>query len=93
MVLNNPAFAEAFVARALYVLDYHYTPERLLALHGEFAAPYIHLLPEMYRRFALRDCPDAAAVRFFEHQAQLAEFYERRGSYYRAHLNSLLPAR
>jgi hypothetical protein len=91
LLLNNPTFAVQFVARAEYVLDNYFTAERLLALHEEFAAPYIRILPEMYHRFALWDCPDLAEMRFFEHQAQLIEFYERRGTYYREHLHNLLP--
>ena len=89
LVLNNPAFAEKFVARAEYVLDNYYHPENLVSVHQAFYNLYRPLLPEMYTRFAFRPSVEESLHNFESHFGQMRNFIKNRDAYYRALLKGL----
>ena len=90
LVFNNQAFVEDFVARALYLLDTEFYPERLLELHAQFVAQYLPLLPEMYGRFAISGTVEASLENFRTHSENLRQFLTIRGEDYRLDLQYLL---
>jgi len=90
LVFNNLAFVEAFVERALYVLDTHFYTDRLIELHDEFLARYRPLLPEMYNRFALMGTVQMTITHFEYHERHLRTFLVNRQRFYRGFLDELL---
>jgi len=90
LVFNNLAFVEEFRERALYVLDTEFQTDRLLALHDEFVAEHVPLLPEMYNRFAVQGTVEDSIANFERRRAHLATFLANREPYYRQHLDALV---